>query len=217
MLNQVYLSGTLKGKPLPPIVVVRSLFCSVVRCPWKKTYLFNWKSLMPVGHHMIDFRIITACRQVEAYLLSARSPLLITGYASLNTLLDFFARCSSSRAQGNPIRILLGHEPFIHEHQTYASPHIALSEQIKNYWLEQGISLYHSMKIILAIEWLKSGWLQARIGGNSTLFMPRSTKETPLLPLDQAILVILDLFIKQRPMSDFILPAFPLSHSDRST
>jgi hypothetical protein len=103
--------------------------------------------------------------QVEADLLSACSPLLITGYASLNTFLDFLARCASSQAQANPIRLLLGHEPFIHEHQTYASPHIVLSEQIKHYWLEQRISLYHSMKIILAIEWLKSGRLQARIGG----------------------------------------------------
>ncbi len=101
---------------------------------------------------------------VEADLLSTRSPLVITGYASLNTLLDFFARCFSSQAQANPIRILLGHEPFIREHQTYASPHIVLSEQIKQYWLEHRISLYHSMKIILAIEWLKSGRLQARIG-----------------------------------------------------
>lgn len=102
---------------------------------------------------------------VEPDLLSARSPLLITGYASLDTLLSFFAKCFSSQAQTDPIRILLGHEPFIREHQTYASPRIVLSEQIKQYWLEHRISLYHSMKIILAIEWLKSGRLQARIGG----------------------------------------------------
>ena len=50
---------------------------------------------------------------VEADLLSARSPLLITGYASLDILLSFFAQCFSSQVQANPIRILLGHEPLM--------------------------------------------------------------------------------------------------------
>jgi superfamily II DNA/RNA helicase len=100
---------------------------------------------------------------VESDLSTSKYPLIITGFASLNRLLDFFAACTGPGQVPQTIRILFGHEPFIFPQQTYASHDIKLAQQMKDYWLERKISLHKSTKVLLAISLLESGRLQTRI------------------------------------------------------
>jgi hypothetical protein len=62
---------------------------------------------------------------IEKDLRSSKNPLIITGYASLEKIIDFLADCHSSW-QSNPdafdkIRILLGNEPYPAKSQDFSS------------------------------------------------------------------------------------------------
>src|SRR4051812_24891813 len=67
--------------------------------------------------------------------------LVITGYTSLEYLLEFFKE--AKRLQSINSRILLGYEPIRRSNRKKFS--IAdLNDEIKEYWLEQGFSILYS-------------------------------------------------------------------------
>lgn len=101
-------------------------------------------------------------RQVEKHVLadlqSSTDPLVIAGYASLDRLIEFIA----SREEQAQTRILLGHEPFASRQTTYSLTDSRFETEVAEFWLEQGISLLLSAKLVLCIDRLKKGQAQAR-------------------------------------------------------
>ena len=96
--------------------------------------------------------------QVLADLESSSTPLIVTGYATLDRLIDFVAeaeRCSR-------IRIVFGFEPFDSRRNTFSFMQRELPQEMKEYWLERGISVLLSAKLLLCIERIRSGAVLAR-------------------------------------------------------
>jgi superfamily II DNA or RNA helicase len=96
---------------------------------------------------------------VVADLRDAADPLLISGYAALDALLDFLATLPADR----PARLLLGHEPHPSARTSFRLAQVDLPEEIERYWLERGVSLELSARLLVVIEGLRSGRLRAGI------------------------------------------------------
>ncbi len=105
----------------------------------------------------------TVAAVVQADLRAGRDRLLVAGYAGLEQLIDFVGSC----ADENPIRILFGSEPFPARRDSFELDGHDFSKEVENYWLEHGISLRLSAKVIRCIEAIRSGRLQARYLGKS--------------------------------------------------
>ena len=91
-------------------------------------------------------------------LRAAREPLIVTGYASLDRLIDFIADCPAE-AQ---IRVLLGFEPFPSRRESYKVRGHSFPREVEHYWLGRGISLLLSAKLIQCIERLERRQVLAR-------------------------------------------------------
>ncbi len=94
-------------------------------------------------------------------LKSSKSPLIITGFASLDNLIDF---CFDAHINNPKIhtRLLIGQEPFPSRRETFSVNQNHLTEEVEAYWLERGISLIYSAKLIHMVELLKNGKIEAR-------------------------------------------------------
>lgn len=101
-------------------------------------------------------------------LLRSREPLLVMGYSALDQLLDLI--CAAGESGNTQVRLLFGHEPFPSRNQVYTVSGGDLVREAEQYWLERGISLLFSAKVVRAVELLKSGRAQARyMAGNTRL------------------------------------------------
>ena len=99
-------------------------------------------------------------------LLETASPLIITGYAGLNQLIDFIAECDNEQQ----VRIVLGFEPFASHRDNYRLRGKDFTEEMQAYWLSEGISLLNSAKLVLCKQRLQLGGVVCRyIGGNQRL------------------------------------------------
>jgi superfamily II DNA or RNA helicase len=109
---------------------------------------------------------ITVGAVVTTDLLASRDPLVITGYASLDRLIDLLAHCNAAetRRRGSfvRIRLVLGHEPKTSKGARFHGHIGDLSREVADYWLSRGISLHLSAKLLAAIELLQRGILEAR-------------------------------------------------------
>jgi len=86
------------------------------------------------------------------------SPLLVSGYASLDRLIDFVADCTDR----SHVRLLIGHEPHPSRRESYKLGARSLPREVEHYWLQRGISLHLSAKLVLFIQQLKKGHIEAR-------------------------------------------------------
>ena len=103
---------------------------------------------------------------VEADLRASKQPLLVTGFASLDRLIDFVADCEQPAC----IRLLLGAEPFDSRRDSFELGQHSFTREMEHYWLQRGISLLLSEKLIVCIDRLKAGQLHARyLAGNKRL------------------------------------------------
>jgi hypothetical protein len=91
-------------------------------------------------------------------LNTSAAPLIVTGFASLDRLIDFVA----SAKQCESIRVVFGSEPFDSRRTTFSLTKPDLTREIKEYWLERGISVLLSAKILACIDRLNRGTLQTR-------------------------------------------------------
>ena len=98
-------------------------------------------------------------------LLTGDNPLIVTGYASLDQVIDFLSRYVQQN-DTKVLRVVLGAEPFEARTRNFGHLNSDHSDEIRDYWLEKGISLLHSAKIITAIEMIKAGRLQCRKAGD---------------------------------------------------
>jgi hypothetical protein len=102
--------------------------------------------------------------KVENMVLSdlrgSTSPLIITGFASIDRLIDFCSdHCRNTDAD---CRLLIGHEPFPSRRSTFTVNRPDLTSEAEAYWLSQGISLLYSAKVIEVVDLLKTGRVEAR-------------------------------------------------------
>ncbi|MBO6701112.1 MAG: helicase [Pseudomonadales bacterium] len=99
-------------------------------------------------------------RKAESIILEdlreSEHPLIVCGYASLDRCIDFASSSSS-----DDIRILFGNEPFTSERQSY-STRKSSAIAAETYWLERGISVLMSQKILQMIEKVESGVVKVR-------------------------------------------------------
>lgn len=97
-------------------------------------------------------------------LKSSDSPLIVTGYASLDKLIDHIADCR----EASTVRILIGCEPFDSRRESYRHGEDAVVKEMEHYWLERGISLLLSAKLLVCIERIKKGRVHAKYLAGST-------------------------------------------------
>lgn len=115
--------------------------------PWPDAQRFP----LNVDHHRVAEQVIQDLR------VSA-NPLIVTGYASLDKLIDFAASVDDATR----LRILIGFEPFPSRRESFEVGGHSFPREVQHYWLERGISLLLSAKLIQCIDRLKSGQVQAR-------------------------------------------------------
>ncbi|WP_414519184.1 SNF2-related protein [Nostoc sp. PCC 9305] len=110
---------------------------------------------------------------IEEDLNQSKNPLIITGYASLEKIIDFlsdnYQRLQRNSEAFNIIRILLGNEPYPTEKQEFSSSNNKFSEEIVQFWRERGISILKCAKVIAAIELLKNSKVHARIANKKPI------------------------------------------------
>ncbi|HEX7027381.1 MAG TPA: SNF2-related protein, partial [Gammaproteobacteria bacterium] len=100
----------------------------------------------------------TVSSQVEKDLIESKAPLLITGFASLDRIIDFVPNCESAEK----IRIAIGHEPFGSRKKNYEIRNYDFPKEVEEYWLDKGISLMLSAKLIRCIQYLEEEKLLTR-------------------------------------------------------
>jgi len=118
---------------------------------------------------------------VTSDLQSSENPLIITGYASLDKLIGF---CSEIDASSTSIRILLGSEPHPTQRTEFRVESISFPDEVREYWLEQSVSILLSAQLIQMIEDLKSGRIQARY-----INAPRNRLHAKMYVGDQAVTI----------------------------
>lgn len=87
-------------------------------------------------------------------------PLLVTGFTSLDYLIDFIADFPDNSPIS--ISILLGNEPSPARRTDYGLTQKSYPQEVLDYWLEAGISLRLCHKILLFIEMLEKGRIISR-------------------------------------------------------
>lgn len=91
-------------------------------------------------------------------LIGSKRPFLIAGYTSLDQLLALFAERPLIGAPGQA-RLLLGSEPFPVSRPPQRKTPDLLSREMKDYWLERGVSITLSASILHAKELIARGHL----------------------------------------------------------
>ena len=130
------------------------------RTSWPPTGRFPYN----FGHERVE-------RVVRADLLGSKDVLLITGYTSLDWIINLLAAFRGKRDAGgrgaDRIRILIGVEPqvFSSRHAPALSRHVG--REMTDYWLERGLSLFQSARVLLALEELDRRQVEIRISGTS--------------------------------------------------
>jgi hypothetical protein len=105
-------------------------------------------------------------------LLNSHRPLIISGYTSLGMVIEFLAEChqklETDKAAFDTIQILIGNEPLPTQRTSFRLKDSNLATEVQRYWLEErGISIFLCAKVIVAIELLRSGKVEARLSNHS--------------------------------------------------
>jgi len=113
------------------------------------------------------FPLNTAGQQVREHVMrdleASSDPLIVAGYASIDYLIDFAARLGPREGR---LRVLVGTEPFPGQRPSYSAPSTKFPLEVEAYWLDRGVSLRLSSKIVQAMDLIRSGRLVAKyLGG----------------------------------------------------
>ena len=98
---------------------------------------------------------------MAADLLRSQTPLLVAGYSSIAQLVDLIAAWDA-RDSGGQLRVVLGNEPAPSARSSFAAPHVQFTEEVRAFWLAQGISLRLSGKVVTALAALDAGRIAVR-------------------------------------------------------
>lgn len=94
-----------------------------------------------------------------ADLRGSSQPLVVSGFASLDELIDLVASLPAGHAS---CRLLFGWEPFRGRREDYRLDADPFPKKVEDYWLSRGVSLLLSAKLIAFIEKLETGDVEAR-------------------------------------------------------
>lgn len=120
----------------------------------------TWPSAERFPH---NFPGDTVREQVWGDLTGSMRPTLITGYTSLEWIVEFLADLAGQGLAEKQVRVLIGFEPrVLATARRTASSFRSLPQELADYWLERGISLHRSSQVIQAIEVLKTGRIEVR-------------------------------------------------------
>jgi superfamily II DNA or RNA helicase len=112
---------------------------------------------------------LTVGEIVREDLDASSTPLVITGYASLDRVIDWLAYYHTTHAtKSGPacrVRLLLGHEPHSTPRTEWRGREHRFAQEVADYWLNQGISLLLSAKILAVFELLRRGQLEVKTSG----------------------------------------------------
>jgi len=108
------------------------------------------------GRHVRD--------QVVQDLVGSATPLIVTGYAAIDHVVEFLSQFESGHSG---IRLLFGSEPSPGRPERYGGSGREFSQEVRAYWLSRGISPRLSLKLIQAVERLERGEVEARYLGDS--------------------------------------------------
>jgi hypothetical protein len=100
-------------------------------------------------------------------LVCSASPLVIAGFSSIAELVDLIAAWDRQSAPGQA-RVLLGTEPFASARSSFASTEVTFTEEVRRYWLEEGVSLRLSAKVLQVIKALDDSRLLVHFVGGPT-------------------------------------------------
>lgn len=92
----------------------------------------------------------TTRSRLFADIRAAEQSLLSAGYASLDELITLLAEADANEAMR--FRLLLGNEPFTTARRDFTAAGESLPAQVQRYWLERGISIYLSARLIRALR-----------------------------------------------------------------
>ncbi len=104
------------------------------------------------GHKVED----VICADIAA----STAPLLVTGFTSLDYLIDFVAGLPEEGPE--TVSLLLGSEPAPARRSDYGFSQKSYPQEVLDYWLEAGISLRLCHKVLIFIEMLKKGRIVSR-------------------------------------------------------
>ncbi len=102
-------------------------------------------------------------------LTTSRRPLVVAGFTSIAELVELTAAWATKQTDGE-MRLLIGSEPFETERTSFVSSRLAFTDDVHRFWLDEGVSLRQSAKIVNAIDLIESGRVNARfVEGNTRL------------------------------------------------
>lgn len=108
----------------------------------------------------------TVRKQVWHDLIASSRPTLITGFTSLEWIVDFLADLAGPSLDEKSVRVLIGFEPRVPATSKRATtPYRSLPQELNDYWLDRGISLHRSSQVIRALEVLDTGRIEVRCSG----------------------------------------------------
>lgn len=108
---------------------------------------------------------VSVGRVVHQDLRQSDDALLVMGYTSLQELCDFIG--TDSTRDPSKVRVVFGTEPFRGRELDGGFGGDALENDVREYWLQRGISIIHSLSVLRTIEALKAGRLESRISRRS--------------------------------------------------
>ena len=112
----------------------------------------------------------TVREQVWSDLTQSKRPILITGYSSLEWIVEFLADLAGPSLDHKQVRILIGFEPrALATIRNPATVYRSLPQEVNDYWLERGISLHRSRQVIQALDVLSTGRIQVRRSGRDRI------------------------------------------------
>lgn len=103
------------------------------------------------GHHV---------EEIVLSDLEAGPVLVVVGYAALAELIPFLSR---QLGRPRPVRLLFGNEPFTRTRVTWPVASLSLADEVRQYWLEWGISILRSAQVLQAREVIESSQTSVRI------------------------------------------------------
>lgn len=93
--------------------------------------------------------------QVLQDLKASSRPLIVTGFASLDRIIDLLADVGSR--EDVRLRLLLGNEPFESRKKSFVLDGQSFPNEVREYWLKKRISLYLSAQLNLRDRWHRCG------------------------------------------------------------
>jgi len=112
------------------------------------------------GRHPLNIGGNSVASVVRGDLESSEETLIVTGYSSLEYVIDKLGALHT--AKGHKTRLIIGNELDGSQRKFNAISKRTLPQEVADYWLQEGVSVVYATEILLIIEKLKSGEIEAR-------------------------------------------------------